>query len=97
VQSEFIYNSELEKLDKYKPNQLSIYLLLGIFLALQVVFTLVHSLAIPKIPAKFDSYREERNKMMTSREDLEPVLISKCILHKFEVHSFILNIYKMHL
>ena len=72
---EFIYNSKSEKLDKYKPNQLSVYLLLAIFLAMQAAFTLVHAFAIPRIPSKID--REKENvEMISSRDDLEPVLRS---------------------
>ena len=51
-------------------------MLLGIFFAMQIVFTLVHAFAIPKVPTKFENQGEVCNKM-TSREDLEPVLKRK--------------------
>lgn len=77
LQSEFIYNKQSEELDKYKPEKFSIYLLLSIFLVLQVAFTLVHVFAIPRIPAKFQYLSEENKSMMSSRDDIEPASVVK--------------------
>ncbi|CAK8678091.1 unnamed protein product [Clavelina lepadiformis] len=73
-------------LNKYHPNQVAIYLLLSLFIVMQIVFTSVHAFAIPRIPAKFDA-SGVRAEVAGSNQDDENV---EChdFVHRLPKESF---------
>ncbi|XP_002131060.2 protein unc-93 homolog A isoform X1 [Ciona intestinalis] len=68
-QADFIYNADPERMRKYEPSRISIYLLLALFLLMQITFTMVHAIFLPRIPAKFGSNEHGRHSPVGQSEN----------------------------
>ena len=74
-QADYIYSDSEEELDKFNPSQISIYVLLSVFLALSVIGIIIQIIFLERAPAKFD-------KPNSSHEKEKKLLGGKILLRK---------------
>jgi len=56
-QADFLHDQLTTNLKKYEPDDGAVFLLLSIFVAMQVVFTAVHALALSPIPSRLPDHK----------------------------------------